>query len=274
MKRVLSAILAALMVTVMFTGCAKQVETQADTYKDGDYFAAMPNFDEKGYKYFTSFKVTDGKINSVVFDCVSANAKQLKTDLVKAGAYPMVAQGKAQAEWDVQAKKAADYLVEKQDPAGVQFNEEGKTDAIAGVTIHVSDFFDLAEQALAAGPTTKGPYADGTKHAETKFDDKGWKYTVDVYVLNGNIASVNWDGVDKKGESKTTQSEEGKYGMVEKGGAQAEWHVQAAKAEEYLIKTQNPDDITVNAEGKTDAIAGVSISVNDFVDLAKEALGK
>ncbi|MOA26115.1 hypothetical protein D3C78_1468850 [compost metagenome] len=62
--------------------------------------------------------------------------------------------------------------------------------------------------------------------------------------------------------------------MVEKGGAQAEWHEQAAKAEAYLIEKQDPAALTFNEEGKTDAISGVSISLQSYYDLAAQALAQ
>jgi len=61
--------------------------------------------------------------------------------------------------------------------------------------------------------------------------------------------------------------------MVKFGKAQDEWYVQAQKAEEYLIKTQDLDAITYkDSEGHTDDIAGVSVHVNSLFDLVKKAL--
>ncbi|MDK2933851.1 MAG: hypothetical protein PWP27_1661 [Clostridiales bacterium] len=61
--------------------------------------------------------------------------------------------------------------------------------------------------------------------------------------------------------------------MKEKGGAQAEWHEQAEKAEAYLLKTQDPTKITyTDDEGHTDLISGATIHVKEFFDLAKKAL--
>ena len=60
--------------------------------------------------------------------------------------------------------------------------------------------------------------------------------------------------------------------MVESGGAQAEWDVQAKAVEDFLLSNQNLA-LELDAEGYTDAISGVSIHVNGFYDLIKEALG-
>lgn len=118
-------------------------------------------------------------------------------------------------------------------------------------------------------------YKDGEYTAEQDdFDEKtGWKSTIKIVVEGGKIVSVDWNAVHKDGgEDKKTQSKNGTYAMVEKGGAQAEWHEQAEKVEQYLIEKQDPAAIKYDENGYTDAIAGVSIHVNDFVELAVKAL--
>jgi len=118
-------------------------------------------------------------------------------------------------------------------------------------------------------------YKDGVYTAEQDdFDaNSGWKSTIEIVVENGKIISVDWNAVHKDGgDDKKTQSKNGTYGMVEKGGAQAEWHEQAEKVEAYLIETQDPAAIKYDDGGYTDAIAGVTIHVNDFVELATKAL--
>lgn len=113
---------------------------------------------------------------------------------------------------------------------------------------------------------SQGQYKDGEYHAEAEdFDEKtGYKATVDVKVENGKIASIKWDGVDKDGNSKRKLSEEGKYGMVEKAKAQAEWHEQAKLVEDQVISSQELE--------KVDAITGVSINTDEFFNLIQEAL--
>ncbi|MNE53911.1 FMN-binding domain protein [compost metagenome] len=188
----------------------------------------------------------------------------------------MVAKGNAQAEWHEQAAKMEQYLIEQQSVEGITLNDEGKTDAISGVSVGVDEFSALVGKALAAGPVEAGAYKDGNYHAEAaEFDaNSGWKETVDITVINGKIAAVQWNGVHKDGGTdKVTRSKSGEYGMAAKGGAQAEWHEQALKAEQYLLEVQDPAAIAFNAEdGKTDAITGVSIHVNGFVELALKAL--
>ncbi len=250
---------------------------EAGQYEDGKYFAMEENFSKSGWKYAAILEVENGKIVSADWNGVSVDAGMNKDEVSAAGLYPMVENGGAQAPWHEQAEKAEAYLLETQDPTAINYiDDEGHTDAISGVSIHVVEFFKLAEQALAEGPKEMGPYKNGAYHAEEAdfSETSGWKYTVDVTVMFGNIEAVSWNGIHKDGgDKKKVVSESGAYGMVEKGGAQAEWHEQAAKAEAYLLETQDPTAINyVDEEGHTDAISGVSIHVVEFFKLAEEAL--
>ncbi len=189
----------------------------------------------------------------------------------------MVEAGGAQSPWHEQAAIAEAHLLETQDPTDIQYADDNyHTDAISGVSIGVSPLFKLAEQALSAGPQEMGPYTDGAYQAEeADFSEKsGWKGTVDITVVFGNIESVNWSGVHKDGgDDKKTVSMNGEYKMVENGGAQAPWHEQAAKAEAHLLATQDPTDIQYADDNyHTDAISGVSIGVSPMFKLAEEAL--
>jgi major membrane immunogen (membrane-anchored lipoprotein) len=253
-----------------------QTDTPAETggYADGVYYAEADEF-SNGWKEIVALKVEGGKIVDVEWNALPENGGLDKKAYDKAGKYGMKAKGKAQAEWWEQAEKAEAYLIEVQDPDAIPYNpEDGRTDAIAGVSIHVNGLAELAKKALAAGPVEPGPYKDGTYYAEDDdFSSSGWKSTVTITVLNGRIIAVDWNGVNKDGQDKDTFSASGEYGMVAKGGAQAEWHEQAARAEAYLIEKQDPKAITyTDEEGHTDAIAGVSIHVSDFFQLAEKAL--
>ncbi|MCR1898882.1 FMN-binding protein [Irregularibacter muris] len=116
---------------------------------------------------------------------------------------------------------------------------------------------------------------DGTYHAEeADFGDSGWKYVVDVEVKDGKIVDATWNGLFKDGgDDKITQSKSGEYGMVENGGASAEWHEQAELVEKYLVEIQDPTAVEYTSEeGHADAITGASIHVKEFFDLATKAL--
>lgn len=277
MKKIIALLVLVLMVTVACTPSESEPATPETGYADGKYFAMADEFDpDSGWKETVQLEVKDGKIVDVVWNAVSNQLGIDKLTAVSAGKYPMVQAGGAQAEWDEQAKKAQDYLIEVQDPTSVTLDDEGRSDAIAGVSIHVNGLFDLAKKALDAGVATPGPFEDGTYHQEAaEFADSGWKEFVDFVVMNGNIVTAKWNAINEEDPEldKLTAVAEGKYPMVASGGAQAEWDVQAKAVEEYLLSSQNLDIEYSNDEGNTDAISGVSIHVNGFYDLIKQALG-
>lgn len=246
-------------------------------YANGVYYAEG-DFDAKsGWKEIVALEVQDGKITSVNWNGLHKDGGIDKKTSSIQGKYGMKEKGNAQSEWYEQAEKMEQFLLEKQDPKEIAVKQDGKTDAISGVTFNVSGFTELVDKALKAGPVQQGPYKDGAYRAEGEFDaNSGWKETVDLTVMNGNIVAVQWNGIHKDGGAdKVTRSKDGEYGMKANGNAQAEWHEQALKAETYLLEKQDPAAIIYNeADGKTDAISGVSIHVNGFVELAIKALAE
>jgi len=283
MKKKLALLLTVVMAFGLLVGCGSNEETtttnteanaqtstndttatEQGTLADGNYFAAGEP-DDKGYKYMISLDVNGGKIETVNFDAVNVNtAGDTKKKLSQDGTYGMKAGG-ASSEWHEQVELLEQALVEKQDVAAITVNEEGKTDAVSGVSIKVNNFVELVTQALEAGPVEAGTYKDGAYHAEEAEFDGGWKYTVDLTVFNGNIVAANWDAVNEEGgETKKAQSIAGTYGM--------DWHTQAQSMEQELIAKQDPAAITVKEDGTQDAVSGVSIKVAPFVTLAQEAL--
>ncbi|WP_327204879.1 hypothetical protein [Paenibacillus sp. DMB20] len=100
----------------------------------------------------------------------------------------------------------------------------------------------------------------------------GWKSTVDLTVANGKVIAAYFSGVNDNGDDKQVFSKDGKYGMKEKGGAQAEWHEQIEKAQQYFLENQGVGSLSFNDEGKTDAISGVSIGIQEYFQLAEKAL--
>ncbi|MDY7027249.1 MAG: FMN-binding protein, partial [Spirochaetota bacterium] len=192
------------------------------------------------------------------------------------GMYGMVENGGAQAPWFEQAAKVEAALIEAQDPSAISYDSDGYTDAISGVSIHINEFIELAEEALAQGPVSRGPYKDGYYHAELDAFNNGWKDYVDVTVIGGYIVAVHWSAYPEEGElDKYRFSKEGQYGMVENGGAQDPWWVQVDRAEAYLLETQDPAQIEyVDEDGHVDAISGVSIHVKELFSLAEKALAE
>lgn len=243
-------------------------------YQDGAYFAIADEYPSSGWREYVSITVMNGRIAAVNWSAVNKKGDD-KKPYDKAGNYNMVKFGGAQAEWYQQAGRAETYLIEVQDPAKITYkDDEGHTDAIGGVSIHVNSLFNLAAEALAAGPVELGPFADGGYYAsEDAFSSSGWKAYVSLLVKDGNIVNVFWSAVNEAGDDKKTYDMEGKYNMVKFGGAQAEWYQQAESVENYLLATQDPAKISYSDdEGHTDDIAGASIHVKDFYTLVEQAL--
>ncbi|MBP2114638.1 FMN-binding protein [Paenibacillus silagei] len=241
-------------------------------YQDGTYYGTVDADPETGWQTFTQLTVEGGKITKADWNAFNVKkAGDLKKKVSEDGNYGLVKIGGAKSEWHEQAALAEAYLIEKQDPAALTVNAEGKTDAISGVSVHVSDFVGAAQAALAAGPAQAGPYKDGGYTAEGEMDaTSGWKSTVALSVANGNVVAVNFSGVNAAGDDKKQYSVDGKYGM-KAGGAAAEWHEEIALAEKYFLENKGVAP-TLDAEGKTDAISGVSIHVGEYFTLAQKAL--
>ena len=105
-----------------------------------------------------------------------------------------------------------------------------------------------------------------TAEGETSGDYKG---IVTIVVEGGKVTSVVYDAMDNKGEYKSYLSSVGEYTMVE---GNPTWKEQADALAAYVIENQSTSGLTMNEEGKTDAVSGVSISINEFVNLVETAL--
>lgn len=122
-------------------------------------------------------------------------------------------------------------------------------------------------QSAEAPAVQSGEYIDGTYTSEMFFEgDDGYQDNVTVVISGGKIASVEWNGIPVDGgDDKRTASENGAYEI-------ADWHEQAAKMEAKVVETQDPYAIPLNDDGTTDAVPGVTIRVDDFLDMVSAAL--
>lgn len=109
---------------------------------------------------------------------------------------------------------------------------------------------------------------DGTYEAVGEPAD-GYTDHVTITVAGGKITEVNWDSVGEDGSSKSVMSENGEYVMTEDGPT---WAEQSKALAEALIENQSLSFLNPDAEGKTDAVSGVSISVNGFISLAQQCI--
>jgi major membrane immunogen (membrane-anchored lipoprotein) len=281
----LTLLVIVLMTVAAFAGCApaEPVEPEAPTepvqetasfdVADGVYYAQEAGFAGSGWKTNVTLEVAGGKVVNVDWNGTNVRGGDDKKTLSANGGYGMVAYGAAQSEWDVQAEAVEQYLLDNQTTEVAYTDDEGHTDAITGVSIHVTEFFGLVDEALANGPIANGDYTDGYYYAELAEDDQGFTYLGQFQVVNGTIVGANLNAKSLNEEGKDTSKKElgDDYGMVAYGGAQAEWYAQAEAVEAFILANQG-FDVTLDAEGKTDAVAGASIHLTQFVELFNEAL--
>lgn len=172
MKKLFSILIMLVLVISIFTACGGKNSTDdkkpegsttdesstegdseggtAAALKDGTYKAEEPDFDpNSGWKDNVTLEVKEGKIASVDWNSTHKENEKDKKTVSKSGEYGMVEKGNASSEWHEQAEKVESYLIEKQDPDAISVKEDGTTDSIAGVTIHVGGFVDVVKEALS-----------------------------------------------------------------------------------------------------------------------------
>lgn len=319
MKKLLILMLSLLLIGTLVVGCTADEgdtsetsapaeepadETDADSgasYEDGVYFAQADEFADSGYKYFVVLTIEDGKITDATWDGTNIQPMGSKVAFSESGEYGMENIAEAGA-WHEQAAGAEQWLIENQDPTAITYtSDEGytddlETDAGASVSVNVSDFFELAEKALEAGPVEEGEYATPDNYiatakipADTNAEDydptNAWDFELDLIVVNGTIVDSHYNATfagefsdetakffkeDRDGNldenapiSKVELGED--YGM--------DWKGNAENIDAYVVENQGFDVDYTDDEGHTDSISGVSIHVNEYEELFKDALG-
>ena len=238
--------------------------------KDGTYEAKAEAPDNNGFTDEVTLTVKDGKIAEVNWEAVGADGST-KSVLSENGEYVMTEDG---LTWKEQAEALAKAVVENQSLSFLNLDEQGKTDAVSGVSISIGGFTALAEKCLkeAAGITQTLELKDGTYEAKAEAaDNNGFMDQVTMTVADGKITEVNWDAIGEDGSAKSVLSENGEYVMTEDG---LTWKEQAEALANALIENQSLDFLQVNEQGKTDAVSGVSISVGEFISLAEKCMNE
>ena len=238
--------------------------------KDGTYEAKADAPDNNGFTDVVTVTVKDGKIAEVNWEAVGADGST-KSVLSENGEYVMTEDG---LTWKEQAEALAKAVVENQSLSFLNLDEQGKTDAVSGVSISIGGFTALAEKCLkeAAGITQTLELKDGTYEAKAEAaDNNGFIDQVTMTVADGKITEVNWEAVGEDGSKKSVLSENGEYVMTEDG---LTWKEQAEALASALIENQSLDFLQVNEQGKTDAVSGVSISVGGFISLAEKCMNE
>ena len=130
-------------------------------------------------------------------------------------------------------------------------------------------FVLLVAMVLFASCGGKGLKA-GTYEAENVLADS----TVTVKVTvdnNGKITDVYFDETYKGSTKKTLGYD---YNMKAYGGTPYEWFEQIEFLEKAIVENQGTDFITLDANGKTDAVSGCTIGITNLVDTFNKAIAK
>ena len=235
--------------------------------QDGTYLAKAKEADDNGFIEQVEMKVVNGKITSVIWDCIKEDGTT-KRKLADEGHYVMTEEG---LTWTEQADALAKMIIDNQSMASLGMNEEGKTDAVAGVSIYIGGFSSLLEQCLEqADASNQVTLSDGEYLAKAaQADDNGFVEQVTMTVQNGKIIELNWDCIKEDGTKKSKLADEGHYVMTEDG---LTWTEQAQALAKTVIKNQSVEAVEMNEAGKTDAVAGVSIYIGGFVNLVEDCL--
>lgn len=143
---------------------------------------------------------------------------------------------------------------------------------LPGMSLEAAPAQESKAEANPAADTTALALNDGTYTVNTtEADQSGFTEEMTMVVEGGKITSVVWDCVDADGNRKSVLSENGQYVMTENGPT---WKEQAESLAAALVEHQSLNVFTMDAQGKTDAVSGVSISIGGFVAMAEECLAQ
>lgn len=240
----------------------KKQEQYAGGYIDGTYNAKSETA-SNGYTDQIQITIKNGKISDVRYDSTDAQGNT-KCELSETGAYKMTDQGPT---WAEQSKAFGEYIVSSQSTS-IQLDDAGKTDAITGVSISLSNAVQLIDNCLLQG--TACTIADGTYEASDEAFSNGYKGTAQLVIRNGKINQITYDMIGEDGTLKTDLSKNGSYKMTDDGLL---WHEQIQNMIDYMITNQSIT-IPIDDSGKTDAVTGVSISLSDPITLLETCMAQ
>ncbi len=271
MKKLFALVLATLICFLPYNRAALAMDNvEIDTLADGEYFAINSEYYD-GWMDFLSFSVENGIITAAKWDSLPQSGYELKSTLAANGEYSMKGAG-AQHEWNEQVQLFADALVGTPGLSVLNIDDEGKTDAISGVTISVDGVYSLYKQAIEAGPQPRSELNDGLYCTEADEYVDGYKEYIAMYVSGGRIVWLNWNAISEDG-SESKKSLGDSYGMKAESGIGAEWYEQAQAFENYVIQNQGVDGLSTDDDGTTDAISGCTMVVSDAAEMTAEVIG-
>ena len=150
-KKIVSIVLSVAVVMLTLAGCGKKNNSSGSNmadgaqYKDGEYLASSPNYDEQGFMATVKVIVKDGQIASIDCDALAKEGDSKKVQSEN-GNYSMKPAG-AKYEWHEQIAYFEKHVREK-GVDSVNIKSDQKTDTVTGCTIKVKEYVDLIKEAL------------------------------------------------------------------------------------------------------------------------------
>ena len=148
-KRVIATLLLS---ATLLTGCGSDESTDAKENSGTETSSAFTGEkvakikDAEGNENVATVTFENGKAIEVEIDVIQADGSS-KYEAAETGAYAM--NGESGNEWHTQVDLLEDSIVENDfDLSKITMTEEGKTDAVSGVSISVTPYMDLVEEAL------------------------------------------------------------------------------------------------------------------------------
>lgn len=247
----------------------------------------------------------------ISFDDVKAkNSQSYLTKGELGDDYGMVAYAGAKAEWYEQAEYFANYVkgMNAKDATYLEMAADTKpadADLLAGCTIAVGDFKKALVKAMGdtLAVTFKSDEVPAISLAMTNsdsisdYDSEADSYGVSmnteicaVATFDGKVLGAvmdvaqsdlayNGEGAVSSSFGGTKREKLDSYGMVAYAGAMSEWYEQADHFCDY-IKGMTADEISAIEMGEggkaadADLLAGCTVAVGSFVQIASKAMGK
>ncbi|MBE6798219.1 MAG: FMN-binding protein [Ruminococcaceae bacterium] len=151
-KRIISVVLIAVAVVMSLAGCGKKKNNSSGAgdagsvkYKDGEYLASSPTYDDQGFMATVKVIVKDGQVASIDCDALAKEGDSKKVQSEN-GNYSMKPAG-AKYEWYEQIAFFEQHVKEK-GVESVNIKDDQKTDTVTGCTIKVKEYVDLIKEAL------------------------------------------------------------------------------------------------------------------------------
>jgi hypothetical protein len=140
MKKYFGLFVGVLLCVLFLSGCEK---VNSGSYKEGTYFGTYTDTYGSNPSVATAVVYVDnsGVIKSVFLDTTYLKGTTVTTKKTLGTEYGMKSNSEAGKEWYEQVNLIEAKVIENQSISFITLDDEGKTDAIAGVTMKVSALY-------------------------------------------------------------------------------------------------------------------------------------